>query len=86
MQASAPVETASVRRVVVVGQEANAVGRAVRSRRGPGMAVAGFVGHDEQAARQMADEMLGGVDRVEALSDEGGTAKGATAPGPPPDG
>jgi len=32
--------------------------------------VAGLVGDDEQTARRMADEMLGGVDEVVALGSE----------------
>ena len=59
-----------VQRVVVMGDEAAVVGRAVSGLRGPGVAVAGFVGDDEQAARLMAEEMLGGLDRVVRLSGE----------------
>jgi hypothetical protein len=73
--------SAGVQRVVVVGQEAAAVGRAVSTLRGPGVAVAGFVGRDEQAARLMAEEMLGGVERVVRLFGE----DGRTAPGAPAD-
>ena len=32
--------------------------------RGRGLAVVGFVGDDEDLARQMGEEMLGGVDEV----------------------
>ncbi|MDP8975622.1 MAG: hypothetical protein M3N28_04515 [Actinomycetota bacterium] len=68
--------------LVVIGRDARAVGRAVRSRRVPGVAVAGFVGDDEAAARHMAEEMLGGVDEVVWVADEGGAA-GPTAAAPP---
>ncbi len=61
--------------LVVIGRDARAVGRAVRSRRAPGVAVAGFVGDDEDAARQMAEEMLGGVDEV-VLADESARGRG----------
>jgi hypothetical protein len=60
----------AVRRVVVIGRDGGSVGQAVRSRRGPGVAVAGLVGDDEQTARRMADEMLGGVDEVVAPGSE----------------
>lgn len=53
-----------MRALVVIGSDARAVGRAVRSRRAPAVAVAGFVGDDENSARHMAEEMLGGVDEV----------------------
>lgn len=46
------------------GDEARAVARAVAELRARGLAVVGFVGHDEHLARQMGEEMLGGVDEV----------------------
>lgn len=52
-----------------MGTDAEAVGRAVRRLRRPGVAVAGFVGSDQQAATEMAHEMLGGVDEVVSASD-----------------
>ncbi len=48
----------------MTGLDADAVGRAVREVREQGAAAAGFVGEDEDLARQMAEEMLGGVDEV----------------------
>ncbi|MDQ3679761.1 MAG: hypothetical protein M3378_04300 [Actinomycetota bacterium] len=53
-----------VRRVLVMGTEGSAVGRTVRGLRSPGVLVAGYVGDDEQTARHMAEEMLGGVDEL----------------------
>ncbi len=47
-----------------MGADAETVGRTVRELRGPGVVVAGFVGEDEELAREMAEEMLGGVDQV----------------------
>jgi molybdopterin biosynthesis enzyme len=47
--------------------------------------VAGFVGDDDEAARQMADEMLGGVDALVTLGGGEGSAGGATTPGLSPD-
>ena len=58
------------RRVVVMGADAGAVGRAVRRLREAGARAAGFVGEDEETARAMAVEMLGGVDEVVRLSGE----------------
>ncbi len=49
---------------MVKGGDAKAVARAVAELRGRGLAVVGFVGDDEDLARQMAEEMLGGVDEV----------------------
>ena len=51
-------------RVVVTGVDARAVGRRVRELRARGLAAAGFVGEDEDVAREMGEEMLGGVDEV----------------------
>lgn len=51
-------------RLVVKGGDARAVARAVVEVRGRGLAAVGFVGDDEDLARQMAEEMLGGVDEV----------------------
>ena len=48
----------------MLGSDAEAVGRAVRDLRESGARVAGFVGVDEALAREMAQEMLGGVDQV----------------------
>ncbi|HEX2063545.1 MAG TPA: hypothetical protein VHE80_03895 [Acidimicrobiales bacterium] len=59
-----------VRRVVVVGTDAEAVGRTVRRLRDEGARVAGHVGRDEDSARAMGTEMLGGVDEV-VYADEG---------------
>ncbi|HEX2064470.1 MAG TPA: hypothetical protein VHE80_08610 [Acidimicrobiales bacterium] len=53
-----------VRRVVVVGSDPEAVGRLVRRLRDDGARVAGHVGRDEESARAMGTEMLGGVDEV----------------------
>lgn len=53
--------------MVVVGEDAEAVGREVRRRRQAGQRAAGFVGSDEGVAREMAAEMLGGVDEVVAI-------------------
>ena len=64
--------SAAVRRVVVVGPDGRAVGRAVGFLRGPDVAVAGYVGDDERTARLMAEEMLGGVDEVVRLGGDGG--------------
>ncbi len=59
-----------MRRVVVAGADAEAVGRAVRRLREEGARVAGHVGRDEESARAMGTEMLGGVDEV-VYADEG---------------
>ena len=59
-----------MRRVVVLGPRGRAVGRSVRHRRGPDALVAGFVGGDEQEARALGEEMLGGVDELVVLSGE----------------
>lgn len=79
--------------MVVMGRDAWAVGRCVRSHRAPGVAVAGLVGDDENTARQMAEEMLGGVDEVVALNgeecppDQDGPTPTENATGPrPPEG
>ncbi len=48
----------------MTGVDAQAVGRAVRELRVGGLAAAAFVGEDEDLARQMAEEVLGGVDEV----------------------
>ncbi len=62
MPDSAPV----ARRLVVLGPDAEAVARAVQELRQAGARVAGFVGQhgDEAVAREMAAEMLGGLDEV----------------------
>jgi hypothetical protein len=52
--------------VVVLGEDAAAVGREVVRRRHLGERVAGFVGADEVVATTMGEEMLGGVDEVAA--------------------
>lgn len=49
---------------MVVGADAAAVGAAVGRLRASGDRAAGFVGTDEDEARRMAEEMLGGVDEV----------------------
>lgn len=54
----------------MVGADAEAVGRAVRRLREEGARVAGHVGRDEESARAMGTEMLGGVDEV-VYADEG---------------
>lgn len=54
-----------------MGRDAEAVGTAVRRQREAGARVAGFVGDDERAARQMGEEMLGGVDELVALDAAG---------------
>jgi hypothetical protein len=59
-----------VRRVVVVGSDPEAVGRLVRRLREEGARVAGHVGRDEESARAMGAEMLGGVDEV-VFAEEG---------------
>lgn len=48
----------------MTGADARVVGQQVREMRGPDVRVAGFVGDDEDLARDMAMEMLGGVDEV----------------------
>jgi hypothetical protein len=54
-----------LRRVLVIGLDAEAVGATVRDITESGDAVAaGYVGKDEEAGREMAQEMLGGVDEV----------------------
>lgn len=57
-------EPAETRRIVVVGDDGAAVSRLVAHLRDAGHRVAGFVGEDEEAARAMAVEMLGGLDEV----------------------
>jgi hypothetical protein len=57
-------ETVGGRRVVVIGVDADAVGRDVARRRERGERAAGFVGADEALARAMGEEMLGGVEEV----------------------
>ncbi len=52
------------RRVVVLGGDAQEVGRGVHQLREGGAVAAGLVGDDEHLARQMGEEMLGGVDEV----------------------
>ena len=47
-----------------MGSDAQAVGRLVRQLRRQGVRVAGFVGEEEALAREMAVEMLGGLDEV----------------------
>ena len=51
-------------RVVVLGADAAAVARVARDRRRAGARVVIFVGEEEGLARQLAEEMLGGVDEV----------------------
>jgi len=70
---------------VVIGRDGGSVGRAVEALRGPGAAVAGFVGDNLDAAREMAAEMLGGVDQVVSVGGEGAGAggEGARPPRPP---
>ncbi len=65
---------AACRRVVVVGVDAQAVGRAVGELRAGGLVAAAFVGEDEILARDMADEMLGGADEVMRADERPGTA------------
>lgn len=61
------------RRVVVMGPEPGMVGRTVRRlREAGGASVAGYVGEDEGSARDMATEMLGGVDEVVRVPGRGG--------------
>lgn len=50
--------------MLVFGADGEAVGRTVRALRSGGVLAVGYVGGDEQAARQMAEEMIGGVDEV----------------------
>lgn len=50
-----------------MGTDGVAVGRVVRELREEGARAAGFVGGDEEAARAMVAEMLGGVDEVVRL-------------------
>ena len=57
-------------RTIVVGPDGEAVGRTVRRLRRQGVAAAGFVGTEEQTAREMAEEMLGGVDQMVSPSVE----------------
>ncbi len=52
-----------------MGIEGAAVGRSVRVFRSPGVVVAGYVGDDEQTARLMAEEMLGGLDELREATD-----------------
>ncbi|MDP9069926.1 MAG: hypothetical protein M3N68_01285 [Actinomycetota bacterium] len=61
-----PDSAPAPRRLVVLGPDAGAVARAVRELRQSGARVAGFVGQDddEEVAREMATEMLGGLDEV----------------------
>jgi hypothetical protein len=54
----------AVRRLVVLGTDAVAVGRIVRELRESGARVAAFVGEDEELARELAAEVLGGLDDV----------------------
>ncbi len=54
----------SAHRVVVVGADAEAVGRVVRQLREGGARAAGYVGDDPEGARAMGEEMLGGVDEM----------------------
>lgn len=65
-----PGPPAEPRRLVVMGGDGEAVGRLVGRLRDAGHRVAGFVGDDEETARAMAAEMLGGVDEVVRLSGE----------------
>lgn len=60
-------EPATPRRVVVMGPDAAAVGREAALRRTAGARVAAFVGTEEELARAMADEMLGGLDELVVL-------------------
>lgn len=52
--------------MVVIGEDAEAVGAEVRRRRDAGERAAGFVGTEQALARAMGEEMLGGVDEVVA--------------------
>ena len=52
---------------MVIGTDAGTVGKEVRRRREHGDRIAGFVGHDQETARAMGDEMLGGCDEVVVL-------------------
>ena len=47
-------------RLVVIGRDGSAVGRAVRRQRSRGVRVAGFVGDDAARARELAEEVLAG--------------------------
>ena len=59
-----PPAASSPVRVLVLGADASAIARAAREQRRSGARVALFVGEEEEPARQMADEVLGGVDEV----------------------
>ncbi len=48
----------------MIGREAASVGQTVHELRRGGDRVAGYVGDDQDAALQLAEEMLGGVDEV----------------------
>lgn len=60
---------ATTLRVVVVGADGEAVAAEVVRRREVGQRVAGFVGTDEELARAMGEEVLGGVDEVVRVRD-----------------
>jgi len=61
-------EPATPRKVVVLGADAAAVGREAARRRATGDRVAVFVGTEEDVARTMAEEMLGGLDELVVLA------------------
>ena len=61
-------DEATPARVVVVGEDGDAVGREVARRRAAGERAAGFVGADAVMAQQMAEEMLGGPADVVVLN------------------
>jgi hypothetical protein len=62
-------EAVTPRRVVVMGVDGAAVGTEAARRRAAGERVAGYVGKDEETARAMGEEMLGGLDELVALPD-----------------
>lgn len=61
-------EPAIPRKVVVLGDDAATAGREAARWRATGDRVAVFVGTEEDVARTMAEEMLGGLDELVVLT------------------
>ena len=60
---------ATTPRVVVLGADGEQVAAEVVRRREAGQRVAGFVGTDEELARAMGQEVLGGIDQMVRVPD-----------------